>query len=292
MTATEIHSVVRSAIGAVRPSVDADVLAHSITEAMRSIDSDVIFALSLLLFGVGLYSIYSGVDTYRKSRLISDTSTEQIRSMAVGRTELEGTAHEIGNPYSQPFVDGDCLYASWQIEEFKHKRRSSSWTTVESGTYTAPFLLEDGTGTVVVDATADATWELTSERTRRWTVSRRSQPSDEIVTFCTHKDISPTSWRRRRYTQTVLPPQASVYVFGESTPRDPRITDKLFDESDLAAVDNQLTIERDDGSGRFIISDMDESGIQTHYSRRAPLKVISGLLFSTAGLYGLLTLLL
>ncbi len=285
MIADEIHSLILLA-------TVVDSLALSTVSDMIDLDSDDIFFISLVLFGGGLYFLYSGVNSYRKGRLVRDTSTETVKSMAVGRTELEGTAHEIGNRYSQPFADGDCLYASWRIEEYKHSGKTSSWRTVESGTYTAPFFLEDGTGTVVVDATDDPTWELTDERTRRWTVGRRSEPRDEIVTFCNYKDISPTSWRRRRYTQTVLPPGESVYVFGESTRRDPPIDEKLFDESDLADADKRLTIERDDGSGRFIISDMDEGGVATRYSRRAAFSVIVGLLSSPVGLYGLLTVLL
>jgi len=291
MIAPEIHPVVRMSIVAVELLAVVDSLAHSTADVVLSNDDDDWFIPALIGFGVGLYAMYSGIDKYRKSRLIKDTPTEQIRSMAVGRTELEGTAHEIGKPYSQPFVDDDCLYASWEIEEYTSSgsNRGKSWSTVESGAYTEPFLLEDETGEVVVDATADATWELTGEQTRRWTVDSRSQPRSDIVNFCNYQDISPTASNKRRYTQTVLPPQTSVYVLGESTPRDLSEDDDLFEKIDLTDAGQRLKIERDDGSGRFIISDMNEDEIATYYSRRAPFYVFGGLLLSTVCLYVLLT---
>lgn len=231
-------------------------------------------------FFIGLFLIYKGVDMYRRSRLIKDTATERIRSMAVGRTELEGIAHEIDEPFDQPFTDGTCLYASWEIEEYtKDDEDDWSWDTVESGAYTGPFSLEDETGRVVVDATTDATWELSGELTRRWTTGSGSTPAKVISQFCTQQGISPVDSHKRRYTQRVLPPQTSVYVLGEATPRD------VEEVGDMTDAGQRLKIERDEGSDRFIISDMGEEELASYYGKRAPLYVVGGLLLSAICLF-------
>lgn len=244
-----------------------------------------VFWATVIGFFVGLYFIYSGVDTYRKERLIQDTSTERVRSMAVGRTELEGIAHEIDSPLQQPFADGECLYASWEIEEYTKDPGDDhrSWDTVDSGAYTEPFYLEDETGRVVVDATTDATWELSEELTRRWTSNSGSTPNQTIAGFCSQQGISTMRSRRRRYTQTILPPQTSIYVLGEATPRD---VDDVGDDS------QRLKIQRDAGSDRFIISDMDEQQLASYYGKRAPLYAIGGLVLSAGCLYYILSVLL
>jgi len=60
-----------------------------------ALQSDGIGELLVLLpagFMFGLYLIYKGTDKYRKYALVRNTATERIRSMALGRTELEGVA--------------------------------------------------------------------------------------------------------------------------------------------------------------------------------------------------------
>lgn len=250
-------------------------------------DDGDLFKMAVFGFGFGLILIYKGVDAYRKSRLIKDTSTERVRSMAVGRTELEGVANEIDTPLKQPFTDGECLYASWKIEEYtKDSDDDWSWDTIDSGAYTEPFILEDETGRVVVDAETDATWELSGELTRRWTISGGSSPNGVISEFCSQQGVSSVDSNKRRYTQTVLPPATSVYVLGESTPYDVGEIESITD------ADQRLKIQRDAGSDRFIISDMAEEELASYYGKRAPLYAIGGLVLSAVCLYIILGMLL
>jgi hypothetical protein len=81
----------------------------------------------------------------------------------------------------------------------------------------------------------------------------------------------------------VLPPETSIYVLGEATPRE---VEAVSSDSD------RLKIQRDAGSDRFIISDMGEEELASHYGRRAPLYAIGGLLLSAGCLYYILSVLL
>lgn len=228
-------------------------------------------------FFIGLGLIVAGVDKYRKGRLIRDTATETVRSMAVGRTELEGTAHAVEAPNEQPLTDGECLYAAWEIEEYtRDDDDDRSWDTIASGTVVDPFLLADGTGEVLVDATADATWEITGDLSQQWIVGRGNSPPSDIASFCRSQGVDPIGSVKRRYSQEVLPPEHSVYVLGEATPRE--LTD---DDADMTDAGDRLKIRRDGGSDRFIISNLDEESLAERYLRQAKQYVVGGLLLST-----------
>ncbi|MFB6192321.1 MAG: GIDE domain-containing protein [Haloarculaceae archaeon] len=247
----------------------------------RGLQSLLISGLVLL---IGLAAIYGGFDEWRKKRLIQDTPTEQVRSIAAGRTELNGTAKPTDGTVGQPFTDGECLYADWRIEEHHPDDDGSDWHTIDSGEVATPFALDDGTGSVRVAASTDADWEISDEHRTRIDVGSRESPPDEVRSFLeTHSetdvgDEGIVFGDRRRYTQEVLPPDEEVYVFGRAA------------EREGASGDNEarLVMERDGGSDRFIISDMTESELTGSLTKRAPLFILLGLAMSVGGLYGVL----
>jgi hypothetical protein len=87
---------------------------------LQSNGGDDPFLFFLALFAGGLFAIYWGWRRYRRYTLIRDTPTATVRSMAVGRTELEGRAQPASETFSAPFTDEDCLYADWQVEEYRY----------------------------------------------------------------------------------------------------------------------------------------------------------------------------
>ena len=113
-----------------------------------------------------------------------------------------------------------------------------------------------------------------------------------IAEFCQREGISPRSSNRRRYSQTVLRPDTEVYVLGESTQRGADELTEWVEQAELSRAEQRLYLTRDESSGRFIISDMDESQLSSYYGRRAPLYIIAGIVVSAGGLYGLLWLVL
>lgn len=237
--------------------------------------------LTAVGFAVGLYFIYSGVGKYRKYALVRNTSTESVRSIALGRTELEGVAKSAGETVERPFSPGECLYAKWAIEEYRSTGNRKNWQTIDSGSYGVPFYLEGETGRVLVGDPSDATVTLSDRFTRQRTVSSGRTPTARTESFCQQQGIDPQSPHKRRYSQGFLPPETGAYVLGQATE---------LEEPRGMNNEDRIRIERDESSGRFIISDKSEDELVGHYRGRSLLEVFGGLGLSGACLWGWLTL--
>lgn len=234
-----------------------------------------------LFFLVGLYLVYRGFDEYRVSRLIVDTGTERVRSVAVGRTELTGHARAAGTVFHRPFTDGECLYARYTVREHDHGDDGSEWNTIHSDTWIAPFDLEDDTGAIRVEPDRATTFEISDANTTEITVEGGESPPPAVRAFLDGVDGVGPSHERRRYEQAVIPTDAAVYVLGGAEQRD----------AEGGANEDRLVIRRDDGSGRFVVSDMTEAELTATLSRRAPLLILLGLGLSVVCLYILLDML-
>lgn len=94
---------------------------------------------------VSLFAWYSAL---HRLRAISGTPTSRIGSAAQGYVELIGRG-KLGSP---PLVSKlrvlPCLWYRWKVEE---RNSRDQWSTLDHGESTDPFILDDGTGTCVVD---------------------------------------------------------------------------------------------------------------------------------------------
>lgn len=270
-----------------------------------SSDGDSFLALVAGFF-IGLYLVYDGFGKWQTKRLVEDTPTEKVRSMAVGRTELEGVAHDDGETVEAPFTDEACLHTDWEIEEWRkdHDDNDHRWVTIAQGARSVPFSLDDGTGRVVVRAdTGDPTFEISDSNTRRVTVGRGNAPPAEVEEFVerhdrqyddtsvfedpidgltdlVNSDRIGTTNRRRRYTQRVLPDESDVYVLGSALQRD--VDETVGGQEDL------LEITRDEDLDTFLVSDRTEEELESYYETRAPLQIGGGLALSAVCLAVLL----
>jgi len=144
------------------------------------------------VFLVGLGIIYWGFKTYRTGRLIRDTSTERTRSIAVGRTEVNGFCRDAGTTFNQPFSEGRCVYREWEVEVYKEDHsdddNSKEWKTVDSGTDAAPFYIEDGVGQVLVSPNGDTNYQISDENSDTITVGGGSSLPDRVSAFYEHDE--------------------------------------------------------------------------------------------------------
>lgn len=265
--------------GVTAGALAAVALPAGVSVAPVQIELDALLVL-LGMFGMGLLLIYKGFDEWRAERLIRDTATETVRAAAVGRTELAGTAVPAGMTLDRPFTDGDCLYASYRIQEERETDDGTKWVTIDSDTWVTDFYLDDGTGKILVEPEVSAKYEISDENTTTIVVPEGRAAPDEIAEFLRQgTDVDPASGEKRKYWEEVLPPNEAVYVLGGAEMR----------EAAGGANEDRLVIRRDGGSGRFIISDMTEERLTKTLSRRAPLMILFGLLLSTVTLYALLT---
>jgi hypothetical protein len=82
----------------------------------------------------------------RLRRLIQNTPTAHIRSMAMGLVELKGKIVQ-RSEHSAPFSGRPCAY--WEVDVATRGRRNG-WTIVHRNTSGSPFFIEDGTGLALV----------------------------------------------------------------------------------------------------------------------------------------------
>lgn len=236
-------------------------------------------------FFIGLFLIYYGFKLWRLKRLIQDTPTETVRSMAVGRTELAGTAHPRGEAFDQPFAEGAAVVAEYEIEEYEQNDEGSNWDTKDRGRYLEPFDLDDGTGTVRVDADDGLEVRYSDGATTQFTVGSTEEEPPAVEAFLReHSSVSvpdagPSGvvfGERRRYTQKVIPPGTEVYLFGNASQR-----------ADATGTANEeaLSVGRDEATGRFLLSDMDEATLTSKMATTAPLVIGVGVLVLAVGFY-------
>lgn len=99
-----------------------------------------------------LYCLWFAFKAWRDGRVIEDTPTSRVRSAAQGYVELDGRGIlPPGVEMRAPLTRLPCTWWSFKIEEVDGNRRSRNWTVVERGSSVAPFLLDDGTGTCLID---------------------------------------------------------------------------------------------------------------------------------------------
>lgn len=135
---------------------------------------------------IALISFFAWLSALKRLRAVNDTPTSRIASAAQGYVELMGR----GKPYGDPPLISKlsrlpCLWYRYRIEE---KNNENEWRTVDSGETSEPFMLDDGSGSCVVDPSGA-----------------------EIMTK--HKD----TWREAqfRYTEWKLIHSDRVYALGE-----------------------------------------------------------------------------
>jgi hypothetical protein len=88
------------------------------------------------------------------ARLIEDTPTSRARSAAQGYVELEGVARQMEHtPVVARLSALPCCWYRYKIEELDESQGHgrSRWKTIDKGTSTDTFWLDDGTGRVAVD---------------------------------------------------------------------------------------------------------------------------------------------
>jgi len=114
-----------------------------------SSNNDHLFVGAIFLaVGIGLFVF--GFVYFRRKRLIENTPTSKIRSMAMGLVEVKGKVLD-WNPLSAPFSGERCVYYRYQVEQLESNGKSSKWETVRQGASTGcPFYVEDDTGRALV----------------------------------------------------------------------------------------------------------------------------------------------
>jgi hypothetical protein len=183
------------------------------SQYLATAPADEFFWWSMIPGVLGAAAFISTWVFLHRKRLIEDMPTSLLRSAAQGYIEVEGAARLMdGPPIVCPLTATRCVWWRYKVEEKRHRvdsrgRSRTEWVTVDSGLSDDSFLLDDGTGTCVVDPAGASV--IPTVR-RRW-YGRGVRP-----------DVGPDAgrgfWRQafasHRYTEELIFPEHDVYALG------------------------------------------------------------------------------
>ena len=161
-------------------------------------------------------SLWCGWRTHRDvnhARTIEDHPTSTIRGAHQGYVELEGIAKFLDEKIEAPFSRLPCVWYRYKVEQEYAAGNRRSWRTIDKGVSSNTFLLDDGTGTVVIDP-EDAI--VTPRIKHVWTGRGQSVlGSAESRAFASRLGVAGIMQADRyRYTEERLLPGKPLYVLG------------------------------------------------------------------------------
>lgn len=176
-----------------------------------------IFLLAILAVVIGLGLLYFGFSSFRTRRLIENTPTSKVRSLAMGFVEVYGMVVPFGKQILlAPFSRKDCVYYRYVIERYETNRKGGGhWVTVQQGSESVPFSLKDATGSVLVDpqgAHVDAPQSVVLQS------GFGVDPPKHVQGYLQKRGVSFEGLlginHKMRYREEALFPNQNVYIMG------------------------------------------------------------------------------
>lgn len=146
-----------------------------------------------------------------------------------GPVRLSGTARRAERALEAPFTGRPCLAVRYEVEERREGQNGSHWEEIHSGTGAVPFLLEDDTGSVLVEPDR---YRLGLDRSERIAVDGGERAPQQIREFVDRTDAVDSEAKTldlrvievdvgddRRYVEYRLEPGERVTVVGAATSR-------------------------------------------------------------------------
>ena len=103
--------------------------------------------LALMAVGSGPVLFLRGLRELRLRRLIENTPTARIRSLAMGLVEINGIARP-RSAFTGPFSCKPCVY--WEVDISVPGNQKGTWRIFHRGASGHPFHVDDGTGIAMV----------------------------------------------------------------------------------------------------------------------------------------------
>ena len=225
-------------------------------EALRNyvLNGDPFFVGTITLFGAVTAS-WCAWRTHRNillARTIEDIPTITVRSAYQGYVELNGIGLYFDNdPVNAPLSKRPCIWYRYTVER---RKDDGGWETIESGTSSETFMLDDGTGRVVIDPYGA---EVTARVKQTWTSRGAGGGSAESMRFARRLGVpGALAGDLYRHTEERLLPGKRLYVLGLL-----RNLDSLNDgptlKEDIAELLREWKADKRDLNRRF---DLDGDG--------------------------------
>ncbi|MFH1255740.1 MAG: GIDE domain-containing protein [Candidatus Diapherotrites archaeon] len=231
-----------------------------------------LFVFGLGALGFGGFIFFKGFGWMKQKRLIENTPTSKVRSIAMGQVEVFGEAIANENRLiKSPLSNSDCVYYKYSVMEHRGSGKNSRWVVVKKGEERAHFYLKDETGLVLVDP-ADAEIDIPADF--QFDSSWGKDPPETVKNFLRANNLSFEGWlginKRMHYTEFFIAPGDRLYIMGSAG-------DNPFVEEG-AGEKNEADIMLQKGAGAYLISDKSEKEVLQKFF----LKTVGGLLGGTA----------
>ena len=259
---------------------------------------------SLAAVGFGVLLFLRGFRALRLQRIIEDTPTARVRSLAMGLVELQGTVRSRSR-VTAPFSGRPCVW--WEVE-LQTLRRSKHglrrWGTVHREQSGRPFYIEDETGTALVypqgakvnagNKVEEETHGLGVPEPYAGWMAERELPLRLLWS------LGPMRFRER-----ILEDGLHVYVLGRAHPKPQAVSVSMDDEEVLLATgtdaigaahvrrydgDCSAVLRRGPRDPAFLISDRSEKTMSMEYGFQAFGGFLGGPLLTLFGLWCLIEL--
>jgi len=242
---------------------------------------------------VGPLLAVHGFRAWRRRRLIQDTPTARIRSLAMGFVEVNGRALARSS-VTAPFSGHDCVY--WQVDISVPSRRGSSWTVVHSNASGQPFYLDDDTGLALV-------YPAGGECKLPHGVEEIVQPFSVPDCYASYlKEHAPMlRMSTLRFRERVLEEGRQLFVLGTATPRAHEVTISDGGEALATGTDGphalqlatlrqrdeavRAVIRRGTRERTFVLSPESEKDLTFQLALKSVLLLLAGPAVTAAGLW-------
>ena len=236
------------------------VLAAAAFYAIAVADNMPLFISCILLIVGGIFFCI-GLSQWKLKRIIENTPTSTVRSLAMGLVEITGT---VAKPFTtwltSPFTRNPCTFYYAEIQELRRQGKRSEWVTLFKKNEWVAFYAKDKTGSVLVDP-AGATIDSTAVyQTQTGLFSGVPIP---IVEFCTKNNIGIRSWlgmsKTLKFTEKILPAKSKIYVLGTAK-------DNPHVEDGTAQQNSDDIMIQQDKRNPYYISDKSEKEVLTSFA--------------------------
>src|SRR3989338_5507351 len=192
-----------------------------------------------IIWGItGLFITYTGFYQLKIKRLIENTPTSKIRSIAMGLVEIFGEVIPFNKEIiKSPFTNTNCVFYSYTIEEYRSSGKNRKWILIKKDTSNNKFYLKDETGQVLIDPNK------------------------------AHIDLN----KRLKFTEYILKQKDKLYILGTAA------DNPLVEEESSVENSNDIMIQRGDFNSVYYISSKHETEVIKKYKREAIILLCIGI---------------
>lgn len=254
-----------------------------------------VFGIVGVFLAIGL--AWAGAGAVKLRRWWTMKRLDPVGPMAAetGLQEFEGTAHAVDGTVTAPFSGTESLVCKHKVQRYKHTSDGSNWTTIDTGTRTAPFEIESAGSSVAVDG-QDAKHLLTEEY--ELDIRETEDIPDRIAEYMRREhdikdlessvNLGPMEMDKHQYRfkEERLEDGEAVYVLG-TVRQDPSLVPDRADARIAISTSNQGLIDSLLGDP-FVISDSgEEEAIRRQYKngRKTTLLGLGLTAFSALALF-------